>query len=662
MDHIRVIRENFINRNKNNNNNSNIKSKNNYFYFSKITLELYYIIIKMFMNFIYNYNDTILNKIIYDKVKYPNINSIDSDNICFLFSKNEFGRLIFKITIYILTIIKNNYNEFDNKRIILIQRIGMEILQYSLINNDNYFINIIGSLPKFNYYFEKSQNLIINIKNNQFYKELIKQSNLIKKSYYKYFNFEINIQETLEIINNSLNFVLGDSSKEIFKFDGSEVKKEFNIQENLAIITTNYYSLISKVINIISNHQNRKENFEKDIEEYQKDIDNNTIKSDNKYNESANDLNKIIQYLPLDSENEIIKKIIYFYFCFVLNSSDNSFLILSYYIFRELIKLPLTYSQLIFKLLYICIKNITNYENNTIIIDQVNIIIRLYNYLENLINEKNNINQNTLLLCIYYFLQILDMTLFTSRPSLSNILFYKIQYILFTLAQKYKIVDKYFNIIENDSNIQINSSNTKNNIDQNNIEFNINVMNLLKAKTIIPVKQTLTLEFYKKSLLKKIFLLYMKLINNCFDFSIELDRKKIEEIINVEKIILVLRNNYKINLDIRTEFLRFLRKFLIDLKYNFSDNKLYTEIMINSEEYFNYMKNNPLINNLEYPAQLLNFLNKFYNITAKTRLKEKIEKKINLKNLHLKNNNILENDNNNEKNFPFEISDLEKKA
>jgi hypothetical protein len=122
FDFLRIIR-NFLNKiSINDKTSSDIKSKTDTFYFNKITLKVYYTIIKMFMNFIYNYNDNIIIKIIYDKEKYPYVHSIDSDNACFIFKKNELGRLIFKITICILATIQKNFVNYGNPKINLIQR------------------------------------------------------------------------------------------------------------------------------------------------------------------------------------------------------------------------------------------------------------------------------------------------------------------------------------------------------------------------------------------------------------------------------------------------------------------------------------------------------------------------------------------------------------
>ena len=609
---------------------NDVNSKKDSIYFNRITLKIYYIIIKMFMNFIYNYNDNIIKRILYDKEKYTFFHNIGLNNVCFIYKKNELGRLIFKITICILTSIQKNYNNFENKKTILIQRVGIKIIQFSLIKSDDYILNIIDSLNKFKNYFEKSKKLKIN--NYQYYKELNKHCALISKSYYQYFNFEISILELLEIVNDSLNFVLGDSIyyiDNILSYEGNEIHKEFNQNQILSIISTNYFSLICKVFNIIYNYQKRKTKLESIIEDTKKKFDDSYIGKSNIFEKNnIFELNNLIQYIPINIEDEIIKKILYFYFCFTLNSSDNSFLILTHYIFNELIKLPLKYCQLVFKLFYFCFKNVLSTEQNNIITAEKSYIIkRLYKYLIKLINEKH-IKQNTLLFCIYYFLQLIEMTIFNSQSSLFNNFIYKIQNMIFSINKNYNLVDKFFEMKDKDFNIHIRTSSSKNNIFEIK-KMTTNVGNIFNNKRN---DNTFGFQFYQRNILKRSIFIFMKLINDCFDFSLEVDRKKIEEMINVDKVIFSLRN-YKINLDLRTEFMRFLRKFLLDLKYSESENDLFSKAIIKYKDSFNFIKNNNLINNMGYPTRLLSFLYDFYNITSKCSLKEKLKTKIKKKNI-----------------------------
>jgi len=631
FNNLRIIRNSFKKNLINSKMANDVNSKKDLIYFNRITLKIYYIIIKMFMNFIYNYNDSIIKRILYDKEKYTFIHNISLNNVCFIYKKNELGRLIFKITICILTSIQKNYNNFNNKKTVLIQRVGIKIIQFSLIKSDDYILNILDSLNKFNNYFEKSKK--IKISNYQYYKELNRYCTLISKAYYQYFNFEISILEMLNIVNDSLNFILGDSIyyiDNILSYDGNEIHEEFNHNQILTIISTNYFSLICKVFNIIYHYQKRKTKLEKIIEDKKKKIDDSYIEKDNIFERNnIIELNSIIQYIPINFEDEIIKKILYFYFCFTLNSSDNSFLILTHYIFNELIKLPLKYCQLVFKLFFFCFKNVLSTEHNNIITAEKSYIIkRLYKYLVKLINEKN-IKQNTLLFCVYYFLQLIEITIFNSQSSLFNNINYKIQNMIFSINKNYDLVNKYFDMIGKDINIQIRNNSSKANIFEIK-RMRTNVGNMFTNKN--KDGSTFGFEFYQRNILKRSIFIFIKLINDCFDFSLETDRKKIEEMINVDKVMFCL-HNYKISLDLRTEFMRLLRKLLLDLKYSEEENDLYSKAIIKYKDTFNYIKNNNLINNMGYPTKLLSFLYDFYNITSKCSLKDKLKAKIRNKNI-----------------------------
>jgi hypothetical protein len=164
---------------------------------------------------------------------------------------------------------------------------------------------------------------------------------------------------------------------------------------------------------------------------------------------------------------------------------------------------------------------------------------------------------------------------------------------IFTINKKYNLVQKYFEMKEKELRIQNNHYSNKS---------NNNIIDLQKTTIVNESiehnknKNSFGFNFYQRSILKKTFLIFIKLINDCFDFSIEIDRKKIEEMINRDKIIFALKN-YKINLDLRTEFIRFLRQILLDLKYSNSENILYSSAIINHKDSFQYIKNNNLLNN-----------------------------------------------------------------
>ena len=232
----------------------------------------------------------------------------------------------------------------------------------------------------------------------------------------------------LIIVNKSLNFIFGEASDKIMYLDENENHEIFNNNQIIAFLSTNFINIISRVIGIIHHYQNRKKIF------------NNNKKSNNIK------LNLFIKSLPFNIEDEIIKKILYFFNCFAFNSSDNSLLILSHSVFIELTKVPIKYCQLSFKLFYISIKNILTLDNNenssNIIIEQRHIIKNIYNYLDKLFEDKN-IKTNSLLTCLYIFLQIIDITLFNSHSSFYNDFIYKVQDILTSIDKKYNLINKY---------------------------------------------------------------------------------------------------------------------------------------------------------------------------------------------------------------------------
>ena len=166
---------------------------------------------------------------------------------------------------------------------------------------------------------------------------------------------------------------------------------------------------------------------------------------------------------------------------------------------------------------------------------------------------------------------------------------------IFAINKKCNLVQKFFKMKNKEIGIQ------------NNLFSNKSNKNLIDLKKTAIVNESIEIgknknnfnfNFYQRSILKKTFLIFIKLINDCFDFSIEIDRKKIEEMVDINKIIFALKN-YKINLDLRTEFIRFLRRILLDLKYSDNENILYSTAIINNKDSANMKAvdtENPLLN------------------------------------------------------------------
>ena len=88
--------------------NSNNEDGNNQIW-NKET-KLFLNILKMLHNFIYTYNDRAIYNMLTNTNRFPKIDEINPKNSTFIFSKNDLGRLIAKITINIMGILNKNYH------------------------------------------------------------------------------------------------------------------------------------------------------------------------------------------------------------------------------------------------------------------------------------------------------------------------------------------------------------------------------------------------------------------------------------------------------------------------------------------------------------------------------------------------------------------------
>lgn len=116
--------------------------------------------------------------------------------------------------------------------------------------------------------------------------------------------------------------------------------------------------------------------------------------------------------------------------------------------------------------------------------------------------------------------------------------------------------------------------------------------------------------------LEETFYLYVKLINASFDSKIKEDIEMISKTINTEDVSQILKVA-KLQLPMRTEFLRFIRKNFVDLKYSSKDSQSYVCSFINVDDNLSAILKNQLISNFQYPTKILNFKKDLYNIELK---------------------------------------------
>ena len=530
----------------------------------KLELKMLNIIIKMMLIFIYNYNDRIITNILFNKEKFYNVNDVTNDKVNFLIKNSKLGNFINKIAIRITSILIKYYKERQNTLIYKQTLLNIiRILQFSLTSDDNYMKNIIQSLEYLKY---NDCSYLFNEKNNSeiikyYYEVLQKESDKIEKTYFNYLNFIICKKDLLNIMHESLNIILERPIDQFDEKNIDNIKISFSNERNIAIIQTHYFDKICKIFDIIFN-------------ENEKNIDQIVKKSDG-----------------------VVKKILIFYFIFVNTSSDNAILILSNYLLKEIVNLPVNYNLYVFKLIYKCFNSIsTSFKQ---IINIKSILDIIYTFLgKNLVKKDKIVLQNGYD-CLLYFLNIIKIIIYDMRIYLTDdSLLSFIKNIIYDINREYEISKNYF---------------------QNEEKHPLFHISLTRSEKIKKDEE--------KRNIKVIFLIIMKIINDIFDFNLENEREMINNIINIDDIIFALLN-FSLKLNERTEFIRFIRKMLVDISYCEKKEEFYTSFIINKRDNLADIFTNDLISNFRYPTKLLSFKKNFYSLSKLVVLREKLRKKI----------------------------------
>ena len=471
-------------------------------------------ILKMLHNFIYTYNDRAIYNMLTNTNRYAKLDDIHPKAATFIFSKNDLGRLIAKITINIMGILEKNYHTKSETEIyIKIMRHGMKITNYLLTKFDNYLVMMNKFLDTGNYYLK-----IINIstENNQTYKNIVQQKNRIEESFGRYFCFEESQNDVAKIVESSLDEVNRGS------FDENKI---------MGLIKSNYFYSLAKVFEIF-------------------------------YSEISDSKN-----IEPERLKNVIDKIYGFFNDFIKNNSDNAVLVLSNYIFRNLIHAPIEYGVTNYKLFNACLNLIA--EKDKVLCFTKHILKNLYEYLL-LLQKKQYKEINE---CINLFLKSTEILVLKIKCLNPELLITKVKIILIKLNEIFNLVKSFFTF-----------------------------------KT--------TYSQHEDPLLEESFCIYLKLINASYDSKIKDDIETISKIINTEDVGQILKVA-KLQLPMRTEFLRFIRKNFVDLKYSSKDSQAYVCSFINVEDNLSAILKNQLISNFQYPTKILNFKKDLYNIELK---------------------------------------------
>ena len=589
--------------------------KLNHINFFKGELSLYYTFIKMIRIFYINYSDRLVHNFLIDKIKQrKNDDYLNHDNLSFGYMKNEFGREIFKITIKILYIInkfsknKDNINKDKNKS--KYQKIiyhGIKILEYSLVKKDSYLISLIRSFINGEFYIKKLNILLDINSNNKKYKFidnnynnskvfnlLVQEKNNLEKYNKLFLNFKINKIQLITYYNKSLDSIFNDQYKD---------KKIRGFNDNLfySILKSKYFFTISKIFRILF--------FFDEI------ISDKTNIISMKSKQEINNIEKNLM-------NELTSKILFFYNNFIFQSSDNSLLVLSHYIFNDLTKMPIIFSVDNFLLFHSCLENISgnNKKIENIINNAEHYLKNLYYYLEYLHKKKySEIN-----ICLLIFLKCFYILSINIKSADYEIFIKIIRKILIKVNTIFNIANTYFKYDEDRlneiiRNIEIENkykiTDMNNGINNNNMNENINIDNFKKKNNDDKID---------KNTLEEILIIDLHLINDFFDFELNEQKQKLLKIIDVQKVIYSLKFQNIIHLTLRTQMIRYVRKILIDMNYKKEYNYIYVNSIINNEDTLSILKNNPLVNNYKYPTKLISFAKDFWNLSIKPIYDKKI--------------------------------------
>ena len=550
-------------KNKNNERMSILVQKNIEILYEK-EINLYYNIIKLITHFHLSFNDRLIDIVLLNKEQYPNIDSINKDSVIFSFIKSDLGRSLIRLTVIILYTIDNVYFKFSNQeKYQSIMNKGMKILSCYIKTNDNYLLSLLQNLKKNSNFYKIGNN--IDDENDLEYINLVQEKNKLVQCYKKFFIFENNIDDIIQEVNDSLKFLLKENN--IF---------EFPHKKNIIILKSNYYFILCKFYRILNFVEEKNEKLPKNLDNYMKSNEENI-------------------------EN-IIDKIFLFYENFINTSRENSLLLMSEYILKDICKAPIKYGIKNFELFLKAIKNITN--NSDIIGNTINYIKNLFLYLEYLRSKSyQKINECLLILLKIIELLVLNIKCLNPIECINNI-----KYIMIQINEIYKIEENFLLHIDKE---------------KENCENTI---------------------YY-----------FIKIINVSFDSTKREDKTIVLNMIKPEKIINILKL-FDINLNLRTEFLKFIRKIYIDLiiDENANSNYIYANSIISIEDNLSLLKTNPLISNLRYPTKFLSYFKDFLNLSVYSEVIERPKILINgnsskpFKNYTFKISNQNKNNENNE--------------
>jgi hypothetical protein len=482
--------------------------------------KLFLKILKILRIFCLTYNDTIIKTTLASSKKIPKV-----DNINFLHGKSDIGKLVSRISISILNVISKEYDNADVNISIykeIINR-GSEILSSITMDKDVY----LASLKKIYYNKDVYLKLLFGGLIDE-EKRIINKLKLVTEKveacYQKFYDFNV--------CDSDLNFTIIDSIQSFFEIvhEGTASSGTNNFDLNKTRNTYTYLNIDGPGL-LDKEREGRDSVVNRDPgAKYQ------NILYGSRFLFTIIKSLKVTTSIIGDSMMESIYKFLWFY---ISNNPENAVIGLSSHILRPLTSLPDKYASSNFLFFLQCFKIITNH--NYEIGNGLYILKTLTNYLINLKDDYSDKYS-----CLFNYLKIVDI-IFRIIPSYNfNVIILYAHEFISIIHNKFTIFKEYSDYLQTiaDEDIDINSNKNKN-FETSNCKIN----------------NTLAFD---------IFYSFLKILNITYDTSKSAEKDLLKNFFSYEKMTKIIKN-LSLNIDLRTEILKFLRKCYIDISAD--DNK-----------------------------------------------------------------------------------------
>lgn len=309
-------------------------------------------IIKTLLYFSYYYNDVnVMNLISNSNLK------CNRENMKILNEKNEIGRLILRISLNILNLTIIEFEEVNketyskNKKIIYY---GSKILQILGSKNDSYLCSMKRSLKNAYLYMP----FLLNTKEFLQFGFIYDQIKFTETKIDEYYNFINSKKELIVYANNSI--------LTFFKLIGRKDKKNESPSSDFSQETN-----FKKISNKRSIDRSSFKSTQLLINEEKSLSNGNTQELKNLFYNPTYlfSIIKIMEFIEIndqnnDNQNQYVILLFDLIYLFIENNSDNNILIFSDCVFNYLIKVPISFMELLWDLFLFCMNNILKEKNN----------------------------------------------------------------------------------------------------------------------------------------------------------------------------------------------------------------------------------------------------------------------------------------------------------